>query len=294
MKVNKLFCFIVAGVIAIGVLWVGSWILIDCCIEESSHRGEFGDKFGAINSLFSGLAFLGLIVTLLFQKEELELQRQELAETRKELEGQKKEFEEQNKIMRRQSFENTLFSMISLQQEIVNKLFYIEKKSVYDPNNVWSVKTIMTDYSGRNVFEKLYNEIIIKYVNINGDIQEYNGIKSVLRRNNRMSFPQIKETTLFDHYFRHLYRIFKFIYESKLVTDMGEKYNYACIVRSQLSDYELVMLFYNCISINGKDKFKPLVEEYAIFNNLRKELLIDSSDISYYNKSAYNYISHKE
>lgn len=94
MKKNKLIWFVVLGAILIVGLWLVSWILIDCNIENSTNRGEFGDKFGAINSLFSGLAFLGLIITLLFQKEELELQRQELAETRKELEGQKKEFEE--------------------------------------------------------------------------------------------------------------------------------------------------------------------------------------------------------
>lgn len=71
MKKNKLIWFIVFGAILIVALWVCSWILIDCNIDSSTNRGEFGDKFGAINSLFSGLAFLGLIITLLFQKEEL-------------------------------------------------------------------------------------------------------------------------------------------------------------------------------------------------------------------------------
>ena len=85
MKKNKFIWFIILGVIVIGALWVGSWFLIDLNIENPTNRGTFGDKFGAINSLFSGLAFIGLIVTLIYQKEELELQRQELAETRKEL-----------------------------------------------------------------------------------------------------------------------------------------------------------------------------------------------------------------
>lgn len=287
MKKNKLIWFIVFGAILIVALWVCSWILIDCNIDSSTNRGEFGDKFGAINSLFSGFAFLGLIITLLFQKEELELQRQELSETRKELEGQKKEFEEQNKIMRRQSFENTLFNMLSLQQEIVNKLLYIERKQELDPSNTWGIKDIVTEYYGRNVFEKLYNNIIVKYVNINGELYECYGIKSALKRIPRENFPQIKVTTLFDHYFRHLYRIFKYIKESDLIAK-EEKYEYSCIVRSQLSDYELVMLFYNCISINGKDKFKPLIEEFAVFNNIRSELLVDSDDHKFYKKSAFD------
>lgn len=67
-----------------------------------------------------------------------------------------------------------------------------------------------------------------------------------------------------------------------------EKYEYSCIVRSQLSDYELVMLFYNCISVNGKDKFKPLIEGFAVFNNIRSELLVDSDDRRFYEKSAFD------
>jgi hypothetical protein len=48
-------------------------------------RGQFGDVFGAANSLFSGLAFAGLIYTVLLQREELALQRKELELTRQEL-----------------------------------------------------------------------------------------------------------------------------------------------------------------------------------------------------------------
>lgn len=292
MKKNKFVWSLIIGTILIGLLWGGSWLLIDFNIENSTNRGEFGDKFGAINSLFSGLAFLGLIVTLLFQKEELELQRQELSETRKELEGQKKEFEEQNKIMRRQSFENTLFNMLSLQQEIVNKLSFSGIKNTLDLNTNFfggmEVKVIpeKIDLLGRSVFEELYNEVEVTYVNINGKEAKEDGIKNIL--NKRIDFySQIKETTLFDHYFRHLYRIFKYIKESDLIAE-EEKYEYSCIVRSQLSDYELVMLFYNCISVNGKDKFKPLIEGFAVFNNIRSELLVDSDDRRFYEKSAFD------
>ena len=194
--------------------------------------------------------------------------------------------------MCRQSFENTLFNMLSLQQEIVNKLSFSGIKNTLDLNTNFfggmEVKVIpeKIDLLGRSVFEELYNEVEVTYVNINGKEAKEDGIKNIL--NKRIDFySQIKETTLFDHYFRHLYRIFKYIKESDLIAE-EEKYEYSCIVRSQLSDYELVMLFYNCISVNGKDKFKPLIEEYAIFNNIRTELLIDSSDKTYYLPSAYS------
>jgi hypothetical protein len=66
-----------------------------------------------------------------------------------------------------------------------------------------------------------------------------------------------------------------------------ERYKYTCIVRAQLSDYELLLLFYNCLSDNGVEKFKPLVEEYAILKNLPQEDILKSEWINDYKKSAF-------
>lgn len=65
--------------------------LINLIFNDWAISGTFGDTFGALNALFSGLAFAGLITTILIQKEELghqrdelKLQRDEMIETRKE------------------------------------------------------------------------------------------------------------------------------------------------------------------------------------------------------------------
>ena len=39
-------------------------------IGDSEKQGQFGDQFGAVNALFSGLAFAGLIFTIILQKKE--------------------------------------------------------------------------------------------------------------------------------------------------------------------------------------------------------------------------------
>lgn len=54
-------------------------------IPDWATRGQFGDMFGIVNSLFSGLAFSGLIYTIFLQQQELSLQREELQLTRAEL-----------------------------------------------------------------------------------------------------------------------------------------------------------------------------------------------------------------
>ena len=69
---------IFAGVVA---LWAASGVLL----FERIDRGEIGDMFGAINALFSGLAFAGVVYTIMLQRNELELQRRDLALTRKEM-----------------------------------------------------------------------------------------------------------------------------------------------------------------------------------------------------------------
>ena len=100
-------------------------------ISDDNTRGTFGDQFGAVNALVSGLAFTGLFYTIILQRRDLELQRHdlnlklqrdELALTRQEMEEQTAEFEKQNETLKIQRFENTFFNMLSQFQEVANNL----------------------------------------------------------------------------------------------------------------------------------------------------------------------------
>lgn len=285
---SRLWIWIVVAIIGVLAAWGLSWWLINKNIDCSTERGTFGDMFGAVNALFSGLAFAGLIITLLYQKEELKLQREELAQTREELKGQREEFEEQNKTMKRQRFENTFFNMLSLQQEIVANLSYeyYVNPNICPPNvpaEQFYYNSPKGLLHGREVFEGMYKRAIIDY---NG--RRYaDGLYNIFKNFGHLAYSNIKATTRFDHYFRHLYHIIKYVDTNDLIAD-EERYDYVCIIRSQLSDYELVMLFYNCLTTNGREKFKPLIEKYTIFNNLRTELLANSQDVNAYSATAFN------
>ena len=61
-------------------------------------KGQFGDAFGSLNTLFSGLAFAAFVYTVLLQRHELELQRIEMELTRSELSGQKAQLSLQNDL----------------------------------------------------------------------------------------------------------------------------------------------------------------------------------------------------
>ena len=56
--------------------------------------------------------------------------------------------------------------------------------------------------------------------------------------------------SILGHYFRHLYQIIQYIANDKDLKE-SQKYNYAKIVRAQLSDFEQALLYYNSLSIMG-------------------------------------------
>lgn len=263
IKFSEIFIWIVLLVI---LLWLIGWLVIDCYFPYFNKIGSFGDKFSAINSLFSGLAFAGVIATLWMQKEDLKIQQQE--------------FEEQMKNQNIQRFENTLFNMLSIQQAIVNELHFTPKDGA----------EVTIETKGRSVFDFFYNTKITD----SGDFgyNEIFGIKELIKvKKNVMAYVGVEDLSIFDSYFRHLYRIFKYIDKSPLIDD-SQKYDYTCIVRAQLSENELLMLFYNALNIheNGEYKFKNLIERYAIFNNLRENMLArGNEDYILYGEGAYTY-----
>jgi hypothetical protein len=60
--------------------------------SDWAKSGTFGDTFGALNAIFSGLAFAGIIITILIQRSELQNQRLELQLQRTEMKETRKEF----------------------------------------------------------------------------------------------------------------------------------------------------------------------------------------------------------
>ena len=61
------------------------WLIVSRSIVEDVSRSAFGDVFGAVDTLFAGLAFAGLIYAIILQSKELRLQRGELQLQREEL-----------------------------------------------------------------------------------------------------------------------------------------------------------------------------------------------------------------
>lgn len=249
--------------LAVGLVWaVSGWV-----IYPLPDRGTFGDMFGAVNALFSALAFAAIIYTIFLQRKELALQRQELAFTRVELEGQKLQLVAQNEVLRIQNFENTFFQLIKLLNDIISSIDLQDSGG-----NVTS---------GRDCFNAFFTRLKVSYVKAKRDNPQVDEqqVATIAYEN----FYKRHQGEI-AHYFRTLYNIIKFVHGSEI----KNKKFYTNLVRAQLSNQELLILFYNCATPLGSEKFKPLIENYALLKMLPIQYLFAAADHTpMYLNSAY-------
>lgn len=262
--------------------WVASFAWIYLCVGNWEVRGQLGDMFGAVNSLFSGLAFAGLIVTLILQRKDLNLQRESIQQTNEQLGIQAREFEIQNKMAKQEQFRNTFFELLRMLQTIVSEM----KVNVEESDG--NIRLVQ----GKKIFEELFTERDFMYYN-----ESQARIFSIAQKaRNKNDYEYISDPKIFSflfHYFRFVYRIIKYVDETDVLNSIEERYQYVAFLRSTLSNYEVAAIFYNCLSRNGREKFKPLVEKYALFDNIDDKILGSEEDLKLFADSAYKFKMNK-
>ncbi|WP_052421833.1 hypothetical protein [Paenibacillus sp. FSL P4-0081] len=87
-------------------------------------RGTFGDMFGAVNALFSGLAFAGLIFTIILQRKDLKLQFGELARQADEAEKMAAQLEIQQQLTSYQLAQSTVNDLIRVKNITIDQFEY--------------------------------------------------------------------------------------------------------------------------------------------------------------------------
>jgi Putative phage abortive infection protein len=237
--------------------------------------GPIGDMFGVVNALFSGLAFSGLIFAIFLQREELRLQREELklqrletAATREEIKGQKEQAIAQNATLAQQTFDNTFFQLLRLHNDIVSSI------DLYNPRN-------KHDTRGRDCFKVFYERLVQRW-NEKRTEDQFSSELDRIQRTYKHFYVGVEAEL--GHYFRSLYNIVKFVD----ISSTSDKKIYTNLVRAQLSSYELAMLFYNCLSELGYEKFRPLVQKYSLLKMVpTHELLNSEHHKELYEISAY-------
>ena len=120
---NKILLFVLVIVILFSIYG----ICVYYSFSNWQERGTFGDAFGALNTLFSGLAFVGIIYTIFLQRKELALQRKELELTRQELKRTAEAQEKSEKALVKQVVSMERTAKLNALNTLLN--YYSEEKN---------------------------------------------------------------------------------------------------------------------------------------------------------------------
>jgi hypothetical protein len=163
-----------------------------------------------------------------------------------------------------QQFEAQFYSRLTLQQNVVDRLDLADSK------------TRIVVATGRDCLKTIFRNMRRIY-----------GAAAKTRNHDAALLKAY--TVIWGHfhsdlgvYLRSLYSVFKFLSES----DYPDRQKLGVVVRSLLSDFELALIFYNCLSEKGEN-FRKYAEEFQLFDNLDIELLMNKDDVRRIAKAAW-------
>lgn len=262
----KKVAYVIGGLwAALLIISAGVWLFGD--IEK---LGTYGDTFGILNALFSGSAFVGLIYTILLQREELKAQREELRLTRNEMAGQRAALEKQNEAFIKQSFENTFFKLLEMYEDNIASARLA----------LWGTKKPI---EGEEAFVKLHEFIKTDFKIPEGFV--LGGLplpaeKTIIKD----GFVYRTLKVRFSAYFKTIYKILSYVLES----DINNKKFYISVLRAQISPHEMAIIFYSCLLFGKTGAFKDVIERTGFFENLDFSLLMMSDQWLLYSSGAYD------
>jgi hypothetical protein len=234
---------------------------------HNSDWGEFGSYVGG----FAG-AFLTLLSIILIIKT----------------------LDSQNRNAAISQFEASFFELFRLHKEITDR---IEGEVNIEVRN-----TVYVDrgtYKGLKFFEKISEKIELHFDNNYKNFHKAEIAKAMdisLEQSPQEMQSEIeemynefyrgKESDL-GHYFRSLYHLVKFVSDSEISC----KQKYIDLIQAYLTDAELHCTFYNGIAIYGRNKFKPLLDEYSFLENINpKGDIFERHFKAFYPNTYTNYL----
>lgn len=225
--------------------------------------GTLGDSAGLWNALFSGLALIGVIISIIYQtvKDDKRDRQQQLSQFREEF-----------------------YRLLDCLSRVVVEIeIHDTVHSGWNPldSGLWSETTgIETeDYpiKGRECFRYVYSD------------RPVNSMMSYAERPDEKNHEDLKVyfADYFNHYFRLLYRLLRYVDSVDEIIDdktaLAVKKEYFGIIKAHLSTYELLVAFYNGL-LKSNYKAKRLYERACLFDNLDVKYLLFENEQLYYHR----------
>jgi len=235
------------GVLSIVLIYLAILIIVSLPIDELSigKAALLGDSFGIINSLFSGLAFAGLIVTVLLQREELK---------------------ESREIFKAQKFEDAFYRLIGFYKENLNEISVHDNQEDKYHSGVGGLSFQLRKL---NSLTKSYSKYLESKDTV--DVFRYLIHKDI----QKVVIPQSR-------YLGTMESILLLIFNQ--VENQDELNFYNKVVSSQLTIHEVKYIFYRCLVSKTDSKLVELVNQSKLIENRISETNINVNVIKLYNQ----------
>lgn len=214
-KAHPFFIIFVLFAIYSAIIIITTWPINEFSISKS---GVFGDSFGALNALFTGLGFAGLLVTLRQQQSQLD--------------AQSKKDEIQDRQQKQERFESHFFKLLDLYSTNLEKIRYSEHgESLYGVDALRAINSRISQAinTGMN---------ITQVTNMNDDellVHDYNYITSIKQ-----------QYVLQSRYLETLECLMTF---TEKECQNEDKAFYWRIIETQLTSVEYKYLFYSVFTL---------------------------------------------
>ena len=250
---KKIGNWIIGGVLVFVIVsWFTWWKVAPCHAASYSEAGQKGDMFGSLNVLFTGLAFWGLVFSII-------LQRRELDQTKK----QAAELQEQARL---QQIETTFYQLLGCFNRCVD-----------------SVNVVITgslSVTGRYAVNKIHNIIPHKRPIITPVTSNSMKICYIVDYKNVFE----GHSYFLSNYYQLALHVLDFIDKAKCNAEI--KLQYVKTFRANLSVQELDLLALACVS-GEWDGLKQLVEKFAILAN-QNDKVFDKDGKTLFAPSAFS------
>lgn len=237
--------------------------------------GTAGPVLALAGLLFVYVAFLGQRQELALQRKDLRLARAEMELTRKELKGQRKALAEQAATMRRQAFESTFFQLLGALRDSVSGATFTRTESGPSPGVRTTYQEAHTEYRGAELFKRVAVELanglersrpaVESFIQEKQKIGEDVGMREALADSLSGTYRQVVLEGASESV-GILYRQLRGLLGYLDAADDPQRY--AAIVADQLTESQLVLIWYHVRTGSADERLAELVDRYGILDRV--------------------------